>query len=104
MRIISQDKMRDINYDNNDLYIFEQETQETLGQYEICSFEKVQHKPILLGEYSTKEKALKVMDMIWQPRHWVSSNALIKDIDFVPGIERYVFYMPKDEEINNENN
>ena len=99
MRIISQDKMRNITFENNDFYIFEQETQKTLGQYEICSFEKVKDNSILLGEYSSLAKALKVMEMIWQPRHWVSSNALIKDIDFVPGIETFAFYMPKDDDV-----
>jgi len=102
MRIISQDKMRDINYKNNDFYIFEQETQKTLGQYEICSFEKVKDNPILLGEYSSLAKALKVMEMIREAHVGKSQKILVTEeegkIEEVINMN-YYFYMPKDDDV-----
>jgi len=103
MRIISQDKMKHIEY----VFLKITAPEEWLGDNAIHakSWSIVTLTTnISLGTYSTKEKASKVLDMIWQPRYWASSNALIKDGDFVPGFERYVFYMPKDEEVYNEDN
>ena len=99
MRIISQDGMRNVYFDNVNLKIAIPE--EWLGNntFNRNYWGIFTTTNISLGSYSSKEEALKVLDMIWQPRYWVSSNALIKDGDFVPGIERYVFYMPKDEEV-----
>ena len=96
MRIVSQDKMRNVTFENKDLDIM------SWGREKIrCEIGWLTNADvfIILGAYSTKEIALKVIEMIWQPRYWVSSNALIKDGDFVPGFERYVFYMPKDEDV-----
>ena len=100
MRIISQDGMRDINYDNVNLKIASPGEWLDDNIFNSKLFWGILTTTnISLGGYTSKEKALKVMEMIWQPRHWVSSNALIKDGDFVPGFERYVFYMPKDEDV-----
>ena len=100
MRIISQDKMSDVDYNN--IIVGINVINENEALINIWSAHNNDEMGIVFNTfatYSTKEKALKVMDMIWQPRHWVSSNALIKDGDFVPGFERYVFYMPKDEDV-----
>ena len=94
MRIISQDKMIDINYDMSSLYIYGFH-----NKFELGILNDNDEYEIVLGYYSTEEKAIKVREMIWQPRYWASSNALIKDGVFVPGFERYVFYMPKDEDV-----
>ena len=97
MRIISQDGHVNISFETNKFYSQEKEysVNDEAHSYWIIRIGVNQ----ALAIYSTKEKALKVMKMIWQPRHWVSSNALIKDCDFVPGFERYVFYMPKDDDV-----
>ena len=97
MRIISQDGDVNISFETNKFYIQEYKDSEN-SEVRIYWIIRIGVNQAL-AIYSTKEKALKVMEMIWQPRHWVSSNALIKDGDFVPGFERYVFYMPKDEDV-----
>ena len=97
MRIISKDGDINIPFETNHLYIQEYKYNENGEVYILWDIMFDNNK--LLEVYSTEEKALKVMEMIWQPRYWVSSNALINDGDFVPGFERYVFYMPKDEDV-----
>ena len=105
MRIISQDKMSDVEYNGNDIDVLIRDGElQNVYEYQqsitfIKGFHIVKNNIKLLGTYSSKEKVLKVMEMICQPRYWVPSNALINEGDFVPGIERYVFYMPKDEEV-----
>ena len=102
MRIVSQDELRDVNYGKNDLYIYLRDD----DIYEIgCINQKdVDESGCLLGDYSSKEKALKVMKMIRSRYRYIltltkqdiqklNANHIVKVID------THYFHMPQDNEV-----
>ena len=69
MRLISQDGRLDIPYENNVVYVYAVHDYNKEMKYDITGYRII--SPIGddtwdLGEYSTKEKALKVMEMLQQ--------------------------------------
>ena len=92
MRIISQDKMRDLNYDTAFLRI-NGNIIEAIHSDGLCS---------VLGAYSSKRKALKVMDMIREAHVGKSQKILVTEeegkIEEVINMN-YYFYMPKDDDV-----
>ena len=61
----------------------------------ICDFYDGEY--YYLGEYSTKEKALKVMDMI--QKYIVLGSLKYPNDNDIQWLRSYVFQMPKDEEV-----
>ena len=98
MRIVSQGGRLDIPYENNCLEY--REIQQN-GQY--MNYDIVLEKRII-GEYSSKEKALKVMEMIRSRYRYIltltkqdiqklNANHIVKVID------ANYFHMPQDNEV-----
>ena len=89
MRLISQDGMIDVNYDNGSLAV-------GVGKYEECIsaiityYDHSCQKGTKLAEYSSKAKALKVMEMLQK-----------QFLDYCCNYHSQsgVFYFPKDEEV-----
>lgn len=102
MRLISQDGITDIPYENSVLNVFanygynkEKNFNEIIG-YRIMTY--AGDNCWDLGDYSTKEKALKVMEMIRHHQQQLIDfdYSAIKGIKDKPSI---YFYMPQDDEV-----
>ena len=120
MRLISQDGMIDVNYDNGSLVV-------GVGKYEECIsaiityYDHSCQKGTKLAEYSSKAKTLKVMEMLRNAycgkvifqnvtmgedvlelmKEW-KMQAIISKTDSEPRIEyinNNIFVFPKDEEV-----
>ena len=86
MRLISQSGMKDIPYDNKEMRVAD--LAENLHSIIVGMY--------VVGDYSSKEKALKVMEMI---RKWSYSNDLTKlGGGNIHDYETY-FQMPQDNEV-----
>ena len=120
MRLISQDGFIDVNYDNGSLVV-------GFGEYKDCAkaiisyYDHSSQKGTRLAEYSSKDKALKVMEMLRNAycgkvifqnvtigedvlelmKEW-KMQAIISKTDSEPRIEyinNNIFVFPKDEEV-----
>ncbi|WBK39958.1 hypothetical protein [PinkBerry-associated phage LS06-2018-MD08] len=94
MRIVSQNMIHDLPYDSIALSI----DTSNGGNYTICWEDK-----LLLGKYSSKEKALKVMQMIRNakngyiiPSATINYQVIVRERKIEP--QQY-FYMPQDNEV-----
>lgn len=73
----------------------------SVDELDVC-YGKIGNMYIILGAYSTKEKAMKVLDMIQEKICHRYVDSIIDDLDignFEAIFERGVFEMPKDEEV-----
>ena len=102
MRLISQDGKTDIPYENSVLNVFanygynkEKHFNEIIG-YRIMTY--AGDNPWTLGDYSTKEKALEVMEMIrHQQQQLIDFDySAIKGMIDKPSV---YYYMPQDNEV-----
>ena len=120
MRLVSQDGMIDVNYDNGSLVV-------GVGKYEECILAIITYydhscqKGTKLAEYSSKAKTLKVMEMLRNAycgkvifqnvtmgedvlelmKEW-KMQAIISKTDSEPRIEyinNNIFVFPKDEDV-----
>lgn len=95
MIIVSQDKMKHVPYERYPLLIIEvsENKMVTIAQ-------ETSYGPLHIAWYSSKEKALKVMDMIRKHYAFEEISKRVK-IDFVLSIDgRFKgFKMPLDEEV-----
>lgn len=98
MRLISQDGITDIPYENSVLNVFanygynkEKNFNEIIG-YRIMTY--AGDNPWTLGDYSTKEKALEVMEML-QQQYMRYSTTVLADVK----AESTYFKFPADEEL-----
>lgn len=97
MRLISQDGITDIPYENNVVYIDANYDYSKGMKYNITGYKIV--TPIgddtwLLGEYSTEEKALCVMEML-QQQYMRHLTTVLVDVK----AESIYFRFPADEEV-----
>lgn len=99
MRIISQDGITDIPYENSVLNVFanygynkEKHFNEIIG-YRIMTY--AGDNPWTLGDYSTKEKALKVMEMLRQ-QYMCHLTTVLVDVK----AESTYFNFPPDEAVS----
>jgi hypothetical protein len=104
MRIVSQDKCTDVDYNNNHLYVTENEDvfRDNHDTFTIESREDI------LGVYKTKERALEVMDEInatntsleiWKIRSANMSDEELTKVGcphLLKLMEYSTFYMPKE--------
>lgn len=100
MRIISQDKEFDLPYEETTLRAF---TNGEIGAFSLIDLES--NDFIVMAEYSTKEKAIKAMEMCRQEYgKYYGVHGGVSPITGVvtqPGIFTYpkVFQFPKEEEV-----
>ena len=110
MRLISQDGMIDVNYDNGSLVV-------GVGKYEECIsaiityYDHSCQKGTKLAEYNSKAKALKVMEMLREKYakleifKSVYQKGLLTELnkelgfDEMQNILTSIFQFPKDEEV-----
>lgn len=100
MRIISQDKEFDLPYEETTIQAFENGT---VAAFSLTDFESAAF--ITMAEYSTKEKAIKAMEMCREK--YLSRMELEGGYDVVNGcyvqpnywVLPKVFQFPKDEEV-----
>mgnify|MGYP000844528068 FL=1 len=103
MRIISQDKESDLPYEETTIQAFEDGT---VAAFSLTDLESA--ASITMAEYSTKEKAIKAMEMCRQEygKYFGTQGGIspISGAVTQPGIFTYpkVFQFPKEEEVENE--
>ena len=89
MRVISQDGAIDIPY--NEYVIYTTKPEHSLKYHIVCDIENSRGNYRLLGEYSSKEKAIKAMELLRD----VYLHTVSPDYDVI----RAVFQFPQDDEI-----
>ena len=110
MRLVSQDGLIDVNYDNGSLVV-------GVGKYEECIsaiityYDHSCQKGTKLAEYSSKDKALKVMEMLRNKYakleifKSVYQKGLLTELNKELGFDEMqntltsIFQFPKDEEV-----
>lgn len=103
MRIISQDKEFDLPYEETTIRAFDNGT---VAAFPLTDLES--NAFIIMAEYSTKEKAIKAMEMCRQEygKYFGTQGGISPITGAVtqPGIFTYpkVFQFPKEEEVENE--
>lgn len=96
MRLVSQDGTIDVPYDIS-----------ALGLGEHCAShviyvrsKLIDDKPCVFADYSTKEKALKAMEMLREEYDYVRTfETICNGSSNYPNLPSYIFQFPKDEEI-----
>lgn len=96
MRVISQNSMIDVPYEVCAFSIGE-----NINGFNIYARSKLlDDKPCAFADYSTKEKALKAMEMLREEYDYVRTfETICNGGSNYPNLPSYIFQFPQDEEI-----
>lgn len=112
MRIISQDKEFDLPYEETTIQVF---TNRTVAAFPLADLES--NAFIVMAKYSTKEKAIKAMEMCREQyaQCEINKHLIQKAADNLEGVsitfagevrnqlaDKYLFQFPKEEEVEDE--
>lgn len=99
MRLISQDGMIDVNYDNGSLIV-------GFGEYKDCVkstityYDKQSNVGTKIATYSSKDKAIKVMEMLQEEYRFEKLfETLCSGMGDYPNKPFYYFQFPQDEDV-----
>lgn len=96
MRLISQSGYYDISYEHHDITVREPIIH--CDKWKVSAFGDNSETEIVIGEYSTEEKALKVMEMIRNEYESIQESNFMRceNAYYVP----HTFCMPQESEVN----